>query len=175
MVWCYLSVSRFLLSLLPLPSWLQHLRLLPCLKCFLLSVWLSLLYPLIATFISFSALFLPLGVMKKCSLGISVTCQMHMHKGKARQRCQPVLRAVRVCVHASRALHWSTSEHLAYVPMIGWGSSSGYNTWKCLGMLTTTAAQFVHCVRDDCILCVWMCSYEWLYYMCQKTIMFECV
>lgn len=59
-------------------------------------------------------------------------------------------------MHASarRTLHWSTSEHLAYVPMIGWGSSSGYNTWKCLGMFTTTAVQFVQRVCVSVCVCV---------------------
>lgn len=70
---------------------------------------------------------------------------------------------------ARRTLHWSTSEHLAYVPMIGWGSSSGYNTWKCLGMFTTTAVQFVQRVCVSMCVCLfsgWTCIVNYIQDVC---------
>lgn len=91
--------------------------------------------------------------MKKCSLGVSVSFQKLVCIKGDRQRSQRMLRCVSMHASARRTLHWSTSEHLAYVPMIGWGSSSGYNTWKCLGMFTTTAVQFVQRVCVSVCVC----------------------
>lgn len=65
-------------------------------------------------------------------------------------------------VFARRKLHGRTNEHLADVPTIGWGSSSGYNTWKCLGMFTTTAVQFVQiaCSCESCFFLPLWCACE---------------
>lgn len=101
-----------------------------------------------------SPLFLPLWVMKKRSLGISGSYQMLICVKGDGDKKMPA--SVALC--ARRTLRRSTSEHLAYVPMIGWGSSSGYNTWKCLGMFATTAVQRV---------CVCVCV-KWLYLWCMS-------